>query len=106
MPWKQRGRLALLSAAVCCLVGCGKAPQLGSEEALHAADSLWTAVTSRRTELLHQVAADCDRLQQTGHLTQPAHSALQAIVRRAEAGEWEGAAADLKAFIQEQRRPE
>lgn len=99
------------SAAIACGLaigltsGCSSPPQLGGEEALTAADALWTAVTSRRTELLDQALAQCATLKEQGTLSDAAHAELVAVGETAREGDWEAAAKRLKKLIQAQRSP-
>jgi hypothetical protein len=95
--------LALLGLAF--LAGCGGAAQIGKDEdSLAAVDALYTAVTSRRTELLEQSVARIDALHSEGKVSQDVHDALQPITARAKKGEWEQAARDLHRFVKAQRK--
>ena len=60
-----RAMLQTLSALLILIaaVGCGSAPLLGSEEVSSTADALYTAVTSRRLELVDAVEENLKRLQ-------------------------------------------
>ncbi|MCE9528167.1 MAG: hypothetical protein K8R36_19165 [Planctomycetales bacterium] len=87
------------------ILGCGGAAQIGGDdETLAAVDALYTAVTSRRTELLEKSTARIDALHSEGKLPNDAYDSLQAITTRAKKGEWERSARDLYRFIQAQRR--
>jgi hypothetical protein len=87
--------------------GCGGPPQIGpDEEAFKAVDALYTAVTSRRPQLLDQCDRQLQDLQKQGKLPEPAHEALQKIIAKARDGEWEPAALDLSKFMKGQRRPQ
>jgi hypothetical protein len=87
------------------LSGCGRPPQVvDDEECFQAVDALWTAVTSKRTELLEQTSTELDRLHTAGRLSDGGHQALTAIVRDARSKEWTKAATNLKHFMQGQRR--
>ena len=98
--WGAVGWLLLLS-----LTGCGRTPQVvDNDECFHAVDALWTAVTSKRTELLEQTATELDRLHTAGSLSQAGHRALTAIIRDARSKEWTKSATNLKHFMQGQRR--
>ena len=59
-----RALLRPLSALVMLIaaVGCSSAPPLGSEEVSSTADALYTAVTSRRPELVAAVEENLKRL--------------------------------------------
>ncbi len=96
-----------LVAVLLLAVGCGGPPQIGSdEEAFKAVDALYTAVTSRRPQLLDQCDRQLQDLQKQGKLPEPAYEALQKIIGKARDGEWEPAAVALSKFMKGQRRPE
>ena len=83
-------------------IGCSSAPPLGSEEASSTADALYTAVTSRRPELLDAVEEDLNKLQSKQQISPAAMTALQTIIDQARAGEWQAAAEELDQFIRNQ----
>lgn len=85
--------------AIC---GCGHTPALESEEAAVAADALYTAITSRRSELLNSVEAELKQLHSTGKLSADAMDVLNRIVEKAKSGSWQNAAEDLDEFIRDQ----
>src|SRR5262245_29093413 len=96
-----------LCAIFLLAVGCGDPPQIGpDEEAFKAVDALYTAVTSRRPQLLDQCDRQLQDLQKQGKLPDPAHEALQKIIAKARNEEWEAAALALSKFMKGQRRPE
>jgi hypothetical protein len=87
------------------LGGCSRPPQIvDSEECLAATDALWTAVTSKRNELLVQADRQIQQLHQQATLGDQAFNELQSIVSQARAGQWDDAVKDLKWFIKGQRR--
>ena len=83
-------------------VGCNSAPPLGSEEVSSTADALYTAVTSRRLELVDAVEVNLKRLQAEQQVSPAAMTALQAIIAQARAGEWQAAAEELDQLIRNQ----
>lgn len=83
-------------------IGCSSAPPLGSEEVSSNADALYTAVTSRRPELVDAVEDNLDKLHADQRITPAARTALQAIIDQARAGEWQAAAEELDALIRNQ----
>jgi predicted small lipoprotein YifL len=89
--------LILIAAA-----GCGSAPPLGSEDASSAADALYTAVTSRRMELVDAVEEKLNKLHAEQQVSPAAMSALQAIIEQARAGQWQAAAEELDQLIRNQ----
>lgn len=106
IPSKSSGcGLLLVLMMTACLSGCGGPVQVASdEECLKTVDALWTAVTSRRADLLRQTADNLHRLERSGQLPSGAHDQLNEIVREAESGEWPSAAQNLKWFMSGQRR--
>jgi hypothetical protein len=83
--------------------GCRPPQVLGDDDCFSTVDALWTAVTARSPHLLESTAADLRRLRDAGQLSPDGHDALDAIVIKARAGQWEPAALELRAFIQGQR---
>ncbi len=85
--------------------GCGRPPQVvDSEECFSAVEALWTAVTTKRIDLLEQSAIEIDRLHTDGQLSKEGHEALYEIIQSAQEGEWLPAAKSLKAFMLGQRK--
>ncbi|MBX9789190.1 MAG: hypothetical protein K2Y37_09775 [Pirellulales bacterium] len=102
-----RSTLTLLPLwiALLAFAGCSKPPQIvADEEAMTAVDALWTAVTSRRLELIDQSEARLRQLRDESHLNAEAFENLEGIVGKARAEDWDGAVKDLKWFIQGQRK--
>lgn len=94
------GWLLLLS-----LAGCSGPPQVVDDaECFQAVEALWTAVTTKRTDLLEQSATEVERLHSSGSLSDAGHRALTAIIRDARSKEWTKSATNLKHFMQGQRR--
>jgi len=103
----NRKLLALLPLclALLALSGCSKPPQIvADEEAMTAVDGLWTAVTSRKPELLDNSAARLRELRDGSHLSAEAFESLEAVLGKARSEDWDGAVKDLKWFIQGQRK--
>lgn len=101
-PTSRFAPAIILLALVC---GCGKPPQLGkSAEGLKASDALWTAIGTRDPALLKACSEHVAALSAAGDLTPEVTEYLQALIRKAERGDWVAARADLKKFIQGQRR--
>jgi len=82
--------------------GCGYPPALESENALNAADALYTAITSRRTDLVNAVESDLKQLQSNGQLSAAAMGSLSEIIEKARSGSWQNAAEDLDGLIRNQ----
>jgi hypothetical protein len=97
--------IAPLWIALIALPGCSKPAQIvADEEAMTAVDGLWTAVTSRRPELLDNSAARLRELREGSHLSAEAFESLERVIGKARSEDWEGAVKDLKWFIQGQRK--
>ena len=85
--------------------GCGRPPQVvHDEECFSAVEALWTAVTTKRTDLLEQSATELDRLHSAGKLSEEGHDALDEIIQSARDEEWMPAAKSLKVFMLGQRK--
>lgn len=95
---------------VCSLIvliaisGCGPTQVVEDEECLKAVDALWTAVTSKRSDLLNQTDRELGRLKQSGQLSTSGHAELREVIETADAGRWTDAAQQLKSFMLGQRR--
>jgi hypothetical protein len=88
---------------VLALFGCGKPPQIGSDEEAHKAiDALFTAVTARDVTQLDRSEARLNDLHSQGKLPAAAHQAINGIVWKAREGKWESAAERLYEFIKGQ----
>ena len=83
-------------------IGCNSVPPLGSEEVSSTADALYTAVTSRRLELVDAVEENLKMLNAEQQVSPAALTALQAIIDQARAGEWQAAAEELDQLIRNQ----
>jgi outer membrane protein assembly factor BamD (BamD/ComL family) len=83
------------------LAGCGP-PAVNSPEAERSVDALYTAVTSRRPELLDQCEQRLKQLLTEEKLTPSAHGELADIIQQARQGEWQEAAETLDSFIRNQ----
>ena len=95
----------LLTALLLTAGGCGGPPQVvANEECFSAVDALWTAVTSKRSDLVEQTATELDRLQTEGSLSDEGHARLAEIIEVARAEKWQDAAVTLKAFMLGQRK--
>ena len=106
--WKSRlGAAAMLACLGLPLAaGCGRAPQLGSEDNLAAADGLWTAVTAKDASLVDKSAGLIEQLHQTHKMSDEAFEVLRGVIATARAGDWSQARGALKAFVRGQRPAE
>jgi hypothetical protein len=90
----------LFGLVVLVLFGCGKPPQIGTDEEVHkATDALFTALTARDTGLLDKCEAKLDELAASGKLPEEPHRSLKKIIGKARSGSWESAAGRLHDFI-------
>jgi hypothetical protein len=97
--------LAALVVSLISIIGCGQPAQVVNDpECFQAVDALWTAVTSRRADLLEQTVAELDQLRANGKLSESGHRELFEIVKKARAGEWTISAKLLKSFMLGQRK--
>lgn len=96
--------LAVLLLAL-TLIGCGRPAQLGSsDEVLGAVDALYTAISSRRGELLDKSANRIEELHTSKELPDAAYRQLKSYIDEARQGQWEPAIRKLHEFIRGQRR--
>ena len=102
---KRLLKTLVLLVALLSIQGCGRPPQVvDDEECFSAVESLWTAVTTKRTDLLEQSATELDRLHSAGKLSEEGNDALNEIIQSARGEEWMPAAKSLKAFMLGQRK--
>lgn len=102
---KRLGFLLPLGLVAISAGGCGGPPQIGmDEEAFKGVDALYTAVTSKRTDLLDQCDSNLKELKSAGKIPEPAHRALESIIAKARTGKWETATEELSTFMRGQRR--
>lgn len=92
----------LLLSLLLSVLGCGGPATLESDEAILTTDALYTAITSRRTELLDDSEGRLKKLRDDGQLSAKAFEALADIIQQARSGNWQDAAEDLDGFIRQQ----
>jgi hypothetical protein len=98
-------RTVPITIVLLVLAGCGKPPQMGSDEETFATvDALFTAVTARDVQKLAECERRLHELRDAGKLPKDAAEHLDGIMRKARGGGWESAAERLYAFMREQRR--
>ena len=87
------------------LIGCGRPPQMGADEAVFdTVDALFTAVTARDEKLLGPCVQRLQAYKDAGKLPAAAADYLDGIVAKARGGRWESAAERLYDFMTAQRR--
>lgn len=97
--------ISLICAVGMCLAllpGCGGPPVVESEQALSTVDALYTAVTSKRTDLVDQTEKRLKDLRTHNQLSDAAMKSLDAIITQARACQWQQAAERLDHFIRNQ----
>ena len=107
MAATQRGSFFVLICGVCLLAagGCGSPPQMSDDPtSFKEVEALWTALGSKRADLLTQTEKSLNALHTAGKLPDDAHQSLQSIVDTAKAGDWQSARTTLRAFMEGQRR--
>ena len=95
---------AMLTLLVASSIGCGGSPEVTSEAGLKSLDVLYTAVTSRKPELLDQCAIQVNHLETSGDLSGSAADSMEGVIQLAEAGDWQQAAERLDKYIRLQTR--
>lgn len=103
-----RGKPFLLVVAVwtvTAMTGCGQPKLEMSRENVALIMRLNTAVMSKRTDLLDNIADDAQQRFNAGELSQAAHDQIEAIIAAAREGEWERAQTTCLNF-QKAQRPE
>ncbi len=87
------------------IAGCGRPPQLGGDETVFGeVEALYTAVTAKRPDLLHQSRQRLSALHRDGKLPPAAYQRLAGICEQAERQEWRPAAEKLWTFMRGQRK--
>jgi len=99
-----RAWLTVLLLLACS--ACSRPSQIGGDEtAFHEVDALYTAVTSRRTDLLDASWERLTKLHAEKRVTDAAFRELKQIVDQARHDEWKPAAERLWTFMRGQRKP-
>jgi hypothetical protein len=102
---RRKRILAAVVVTLFSLTGCGQPSQVANDpECFQAVDALWTAVTSKRADLLEQTASELDRLHAGGKLSDSGYRELSDIVEKARSSEWTTSAKMLKTFMLGQRK--
>lgn len=95
--------LLVLMSVLCC--GCGSTPQLLDDDAVASElDAFFTAVTSKKPELLKASRERFTKLHAEQRLSPEGFERLSGIADQAESGKWEPAARELYDLIRAQRR--
>lgn len=98
-------RIALL-VLVGLFAGCSGTPQVLEDEAVFKElDAMFTALNSRKIELVEDCRKRFSALNQERRLSDAGYQAIDRIAARGVAGEWQPAAEELYRFIRAQRKP-
>lgn len=82
--------------------GCSRPAALDTSEGRKAAEALYTAVTSKKVDLLDRCDERLKTLQSDAKLSERAYQELMAISSNARDGRWQTAAEKLDWFIRHQ----
>lgn len=87
------------------LVGCRRVPQVLTDEAVFGElDALYTAVTTRRRDLLNDCQKRLMKLHDEHKVSEAGYDEIEAIIKTAEADNWTKAAERLYTFMRGQRK--
>src|SRR5262245_9613338 len=107
---RDRVGLLVLGAIVVGVVvavvwGLRSPPQMGTDhDVFNTVDALFTAVTARDEKRLSECEERLRSYREAGKLPADAADELDAIIRKARSGSWQGAAERLYDFMRAQRR--
>lgn len=106
--WEALRGVALLlccSVGILTLAGCGSVPQVVDDEAVFGElDALYTAVTSKRTNLLNDCRTRFAKLHDDGRVSDAGYEKVSAIMELCEDNKWDTAAQRLHDFMRAQRK--
>lgn len=95
----------LCGAAILLLAGCGSVPQVAEEEAVFKElDALYTAVTSKRRDLLDACRERMAKLHEDRKISDAGFAEVTAVVGLATEGKWTEASERLYKFMRAQRK--
>lgn len=89
----------------CATGGCGGVPQVIDDEAVYGeVDALFTAVTSKRPQLLADCKSRLMKLHGEKRLSDAGFAELDRTMQMCESGDWQPAAQRLYDFMRAQRK--
>jgi hypothetical protein len=92
---------------ITALSGCGSPPQVLTDEAVFGElDALYTAVTSKRRNLMEDCQKRITKLHDEQRMSDAGFEEIEAIIALAEQDKWTPAAERLYAFMRGQRKAE
>lgn len=97
--------LSLFALSTIFSAGCGSAPQVAEDEAVfNELDALYTAVTSKRTDLLDACRERINKLHGEKRISEAGFAEVSAVIATATDGKWTDAAERLYTFMRAQRK--
>ena len=97
--------LVALGMSVNLLAGCSPVPQVLTDEAVFGElDALYTAVTTKRRDLLQQCQQRINTLHTEKRLSDAGFAEIEAIIELTEDDDWNDAAQRLYDFMRGQRK--
>ena len=104
-PWTRWIRQSLTIVMVGVIVGCSSPPPLGDDpRSVKLTDAMMTAFAAKRPDLVDQCAADLDRLQQEGAVSEEVSKSFRSMIETARQGEWKSAFDSARSFVRNQRK--
>jgi hypothetical protein len=97
-PVSSSSLSAMLMVILMLVSGCGRSEQFTSEDAENAVDSLYTAITARRTDLLQKSEQRLTELHAKGEIPKGLHQELNEIIATSR-NNWSSAAQQLDALM-------
>lgn len=102
---RTRRYFALALIGLITLAGCSSVPQVLSDEAVFGElDALYTAVTTKRRNLLSDCQKRITKLHDEQRMSDAGFKEVEAIIAMAEKDEWTPAAERLYTFMRGQRK--
>lgn len=96
---------AIAAALLLAVSGCSRVPQVVDDEAVFGeVDALFTAVTSKRPQLLAECRTRLTKLHADERLSDEGFDSLRDLIETCEEGEWDTAAQRLYDFMRAQRK--
>lgn len=103
----QRTAILLSCAILCALAGCSPVPQVVNDDAVFGElDALYTAVTTKRQNLLEDCRARLTKLHAEQRLSDAGFTEVSTIMDLCDDEDWAAAAPRLYNFMRAQRKSE
>jgi len=102
---RRTAYVPLFALVTLLITGCGTAPQVVEDEAVfNELDALYTAVTSKRTDLLDACRSRMNKLHDEKRISEAGFAEVSAVIATATEGKWTDAAERLYTFMRAQRK--